>query len=142
MGKKNKKCILCGKQYTYCPTCQQDKDKPVWMNIYCSENCKNIFDGSTDYKAGEITEDQYKDILSKADLSRKNEFKDSVRKTIDELMSGKVDKVEVEKTEEVFGGIESVPIKEQSTVENENKETKSDKDNRKKSIELMSKKKN
>lgn len=37
-------CSICGNHYDYCPSCGIGSPKERWRNIYCSENCKNIFD--------------------------------------------------------------------------------------------------
>ena len=47
--KINKKCCVCGNEYTYCPSCGEDRDKPTWMNSFCSENCKQIYEATAGY---------------------------------------------------------------------------------------------
>lgn len=49
MVKNNKKCILCGKVYSYCNSCSEFDHLPRWMECYCSENCKNIFNALSAY---------------------------------------------------------------------------------------------
>ena len=49
MVKNNKKCILCGKVYSYCNSCSEFDHLPRWMECYCSENCKEIFNALSDY---------------------------------------------------------------------------------------------
>lgn len=53
--KNNKKCILCGKTYTYCSRCEEFDHLPRWMEIYCSDNCRTIFNTLTEYNAENIT---------------------------------------------------------------------------------------
>ena len=53
--KNNKKCILCGKTYTYCSRCEEFDHLPRWMEIYCSDNCITIFNTLTEYNAENIT---------------------------------------------------------------------------------------
>ena len=49
MVKNNKKCILCGKVYSYCNSCSEFDHLPRWMECYCSENCKEIFNALSAY---------------------------------------------------------------------------------------------
>ena len=50
-----RKCILCGKEYEYCPSCPKDAKKETWYAIYDSENCKDISKALTDYNLKKIT---------------------------------------------------------------------------------------
>lgn len=49
MVRNNKKCILCGKVYSYCNSCSEFDHLPRWMECYCSENCKEIFNALSAY---------------------------------------------------------------------------------------------
>ena len=56
MGKQNNRtCIICGKQYHYCPTCGEDSSKPTWYLIFDSQNCHDIYDVCTQYRDEKIT---------------------------------------------------------------------------------------
>lgn len=105
MAKNNKTCKTCSKLYTYCPTCSQDKDKPAYMNMFCSENCKNIFMAASDYAAGEIDKAKAKQIIQSANLTDQVKFKDSIKKFLKEISSDNSampeKKDEVKKSEEV-----------------------------------------
>lgn len=46
----NRKCVVCGSEYDYCPNCAKDANKPKWMIRYDKEPCKTIWD--TLIKAG------------------------------------------------------------------------------------------
>jgi Ran GTPase-activating protein (RanGAP) involved in mRNA processing and transport len=63
------------------------------MNMFCSENCKNLFQAATDYYAGELTPSKAKAIVEKADLSNKDNFKPSIVKFIDELSGVKAEEI-------------------------------------------------
>lgn len=86
MKRNNKKCIVCGKEYSYCPTCRGDANQPAWRSIYCSENCKSIMDIATDYNASELIKADAKKKLSSCDLSNKKNFKDGIIKTINNIL--------------------------------------------------------
>ena len=85
MGKGNKKCICCGKEYTFCLHCAEYDHFPRWMNIYHNENCKNLFNITTEYKAGNITAKEAKDGYSKCDLSYKNKLNKYIVDVINEV---------------------------------------------------------
>lgn len=86
MIKNNKVCILCGKRYSFCSRCEEFDHLPRWMAIYCSDNCKKIFDTISAYNMKLKTKEEAAKILKECDLSRKSEFKESCQKYIDEIL--------------------------------------------------------
>ena len=86
MIKNNKVCILCGKRYSFCSRCEEFDHLPRWMAIYCSDNCKKIFDAISAYNMKLKTKKEAAKILKECDLSRKSEFKESCQKYIDEIL--------------------------------------------------------
>lgn len=104
MPKNNRECICCGKQYRYCNTCADQILEPTWKAIYCSENCKNIFMITTNYLAGDITENQARKNYEQCDLSGKEIFKKRIIEVIDEIVkpdtSTDIDGTSEEKSDE------------------------------------------
>jgi len=87
MGKKiNRKCIICNTQYHYCPTCGGDSSKPTWYFIFDGQNCHDIYDVCTKYRDGEIDVKTAYDLISKLDLSKLNDFAESTKLQIEEIM--------------------------------------------------------
>lgn len=86
MIKNNKVCILCGERYSFCSRCEEFDHLPRWMAIYCSDNCKKIFDTISAYNMKLKTKKEAAKILKECDLSRKSEFKESCQKYIDEIL--------------------------------------------------------
>ena len=86
MIKNNKVCILCGERYSFCSRCEEFDHLPRWMAIYCSDNCKKIFDTISAYNMKLKTKEEAAKILKECDLSRKSEFKESCQKYIDEIL--------------------------------------------------------
>lgn len=86
MIKNNKVCILCGERYSFCSRCEEFDHLPRWMAIYCSDNCKKIFDAISAYNMKLKTKEEAAKILRECDLSRKSEFKESCQKYIDEIL--------------------------------------------------------
>ena len=70
MGKYKKICLLCKKDYEYCTGCSKFKHLPTYMNIFCGENCKNIYEVMNDYENKVIDADEAKKKLEELDTSR------------------------------------------------------------------------
>lgn len=69
MAKLNRKCIICGTCYSYCPHCSEDTNKPTWMAIFCGENCKDIYTTLDDFRDGRISREDAQTVLNGLDLS-------------------------------------------------------------------------
>lgn len=83
----NKKCIVCGKRYSYCPTCTQDKFKPVWMSLYHDSNCKDIWQTLCAESVGHMTAQEAAEKLRTLDLSNMSAFKENVQNHIQRLLT-------------------------------------------------------
>lgn len=84
--KKNRICLCCSHHYSYCNTCSHDANKPLWYSIYCSENCKNLFQAASDYFMDKMSKDEALKAIENADLSKKDKFSDGIKKFINEVM--------------------------------------------------------
>lgn len=89
------KCVVCGKSYDYCPHC--DSHKPRWMESYCSENCKLIFDACSGFAGGSIDKATAKEMLSGANLSKKAEFTKQIQRNIADIFAPDKKPVQEEK---------------------------------------------
>lgn len=83
----NRICLTCGKAYEYCGSCNDNLRFPVWMNIFDTENCKNIFETVSDYAQKMITKDCANEKLSKCNLSHVDNLKDNIKKLVKEITS-------------------------------------------------------
>lgn len=97
--KDNKKCILCGKTYTYCSRCEEFDHLPRWMEIYCSDNCRTIFNTLTEYNAKNITAEEATKRLEKCDMSDIDKYHEVNQKMVAEIQEKTVD-VKVQKIPE------------------------------------------
>ena len=97
--KNNKKCILCGKTYTYCSRCEEFDHLPRWMEIYCSDNCRTIFNTLTEYNAKNITAEEATKRLEKCDISDIDKYHEVNQKMVAEIQEKTVD-VKVQKIPE------------------------------------------
>ena len=86
--KKNRTCICCKTQYSYCPNCSgSDSLKSFWYEGFCSKECKDIFQTCTDYNFKLITKEQAKEALSKCDLSNRSKFSACVQRDLNTILA-------------------------------------------------------
>ena len=97
-------CCVCHKEYSFCLCNPEDRLKPTWHFAYCSENCKDIYNVTSAFEDGRMTDIEAKEKLEKLDLSEKDDFGESYQKSIASIMKAKaqVIKKENKKTEVKF----------------------------------------
>ena len=95
-----KKCLICGKLYSYCNTCYEDRFKPAWYQIFCSEECKEIDGIFSENTLGMITDIEAKHRLEELDLSGKEFYKQRVQDKINYFLSLEEPEKEVEEIKE------------------------------------------
>ena len=87
MARSNRTCFICGKSYRYCPTCAEDRNKPGWYNMFCSEVCNELNHILTENNFGRINDEDAGEMLGKLQLP---EFEHvDTKQKIDELMAVK-----------------------------------------------------
>ena len=87
MGKKNnRKCIICGHSYHFCPTCGEDAGKPTWYFIFDGENCHDIYEVCTQYRDKKIDAKKAYELISKLDLSNIEDFVEVTKNQIKEII--------------------------------------------------------
>ena len=102
MNKNNlRMCCVCHKEYPFCLCNPEDRLKPTWHFAYCSENCKDIYNVTSAFEDGRMTDIEAKEKLEKLDLSEKDNFGESYQNSIASIMKAKaqVIKKENKKTE-------------------------------------------
>ncbi len=79
-------CCVCRRSYHFCPVCnEEDKNKEPWYFVYCSENCKDIYNIMSSFENGSINAKTANEQLSKLDLSQKDNFGDSYKNTLSKI---------------------------------------------------------
>lgn len=106
MAKRSRECYLCGKKYSYCPTCSQDKMKPSWMTEFHEENCVKIFEICTRFNMQKMSKEEAKSALSSCDLTNKENFKSYVQRDLENIFAEEPKKrgkrVEIKPVDEVM----------------------------------------
>ena len=82
--KNNRKCIVCGREYYFCHTCQDGAIKPSWYLIFHDQNCHDIYDAVANILPQQGKE-AAKEALDKLDLSNKENFHPNIIKSINEI---------------------------------------------------------
>ena len=88
MAENNRKCNVCGKAYQYCGHCSDNAKKgETWRNLYCSDNCRKIFDILSSRAFDHITDKEAKEKLKGLDLSKVDSFNETYKKQIRQIQS-------------------------------------------------------
>lgn len=82
----NRVCACCGTKYQHCAECHGNTIEEYWKNAFDTENCRVIFRTLADYSTGLITSDEAKTVLSKCDLTKKNDFYPEIKNSINKIM--------------------------------------------------------
>ena len=89
-------CCVCHKEYPFCLCNPEDRLKPTWYFAYCSENCKDIYNITSSFENGKLSDIDAKEKLEKLDLSRKEYFGESYQKSIASIMKAKTQVIKKE----------------------------------------------
>jgi hypothetical protein len=76
-------CLVCKKEYSYCPHCDGDLSKPHWMVLFCSQKCHDIEEIINDHAFNKISD---KEAISKLKMLDTSTVSFVVKEYIDKLM--------------------------------------------------------
>lgn len=90
-NKENATCIICGKKYHLCISCERTKATwKKWKIITDSENCYNIYNVVNDYNFNKISKEEARNLLEQLDLKEVSTFNENVQELIKDIMAEKV----------------------------------------------------
>ena len=117
MAKLNRTCIVCNERYEYCSSCKDHTHLEPWHSIFCSDNCRKVFNATSMY--GKDSNDDIKAKLDECDLSNKANFHKNIVKVIDELYSSEktVEVILEEPIVEIVEDIEVPEVVEESAID-------------------------
>lgn len=103
--KTNRICFVCGKAYYFCRNCNEGRNKPSWMQMFCCEDCKDLNTILSGYTAKKFTIEEAKELIdgvNTKDMCKNNE---NTQNAIKEIMAYRPKKTKVfvpskEQTEE------------------------------------------
>jgi len=78
-----RKCVCCGKEYEYCPTCAK-KDQPQWMVTFCSEPCKELFNIVSAYNMKRVGKAAVQKYVAEHPTTGK--YTEPIQKVLDEAV--------------------------------------------------------
>ena len=83
MSKVIRQCVMCSKKYEHCSHCGSAPQ--LWKNIFCSENCRDIYNVLNKYDGKLITKKDGIEMLKGLDISVASKFNDRFKKLAEEL---------------------------------------------------------
>lgn len=89
MSANNRKCLLCGTEYEYCPSCGH-KIYDLQKVNFCSRNCKDVYQTVVDFNCESKTADETKEILKTLDLSKKDQYKESIKESLNKIYKDEI----------------------------------------------------
>lgn len=90
MARRERKCICCSDEYTYCPSCNwADRLKPSWYSEFCGEDCKELWMTATRFNMEMISKEDAKNIISALNLKDKSEYVACVQRDIENILGEK-----------------------------------------------------
>lgn len=126
MAKLNRKCIICGTRYSYCPHCSEDTNKPTWMAIFCGENCKDIYTTLDDFRDGRISREDAQTVLNGLDLSPIEKLPKNFQEIFNEIIVKKDIEAMDETVEDTADAVDITEFDKnnEEVIQNEGKEIK------------------
>lgn len=95
-------CVVCGKGYHACDSCDEIKSFTPWRSLTDNIEHFKIFTILKDYNNNLISKTEARELLSNADLSDKDSFKDSCKKLLEDIFK---ENVVEKKTKKKTGGV-------------------------------------
>ena len=115
-------CVVCGKGYHACDTCDEIKSFTPWRALTDTSEHYKIFLVLKQFNNKLISKDEAKAMLANIDLTGRETFKESAKNVLDEIfkeepVARKISKKKSVKTEDVEVDVESVKSEESDTEE-------------------------
>ena len=85
--KHERTCIVDGTKYEYCSHCGEFDSTETWRYLYCSQNCKAIYEICAAFATGKIDAIEARVKLNRCDLSNIDNFHKNIQKNIQDIYS-------------------------------------------------------
>ena len=80
-------CVVCGKGYHACDSCDEIKSFTPWRKLTDTAMHYQVFTVLKEYNNKLISKAEAIEMLSRLDISDKDTYKDSAKKVLDEILS-------------------------------------------------------
>ena len=91
-------CIVCGKQYNYCPKCAQYSNMEKWHIEYCSEQCKNTYSTINKYTFKHIDKEMAKTLLEGNGITNNSNLIPRWKEIVNDILKTEEKKTVVKET--------------------------------------------
>lgn len=91
MARGERICVVCGKEYIYCPNCKKGDPNETWRFMYDSEECRDIFKICSNFAFGHINAETAKKKLEKYDVADRSRFSDDIKKNLSAIFAAKAE---------------------------------------------------
>ena len=85
MAQDDRKCILCNSNYKFCLNSTKYDRTETWRNLYCSENCRDLYFLYDKMKSGKIERKVAVKDIKKFDLSKLSAFNEPMKSILKSL---------------------------------------------------------
>lgn len=99
MARHTKQCFCCGNEYSYCPTCFEDRLKPSWYSMFDSESCKELNAILSAHTCGKMDDKTAKEQIEKLNIDLSTIKNELNKEYIEKLLAKKATKKTVEKND-------------------------------------------
>lgn len=82
----SRKCTCCNEKYNYCPSCGNDRLKPTYLSVFCSESCKDLWTTLSKFSMGMLTKPEAVEIINSLNLKDKSKYVASVQRGMAEIL--------------------------------------------------------
>ena len=78
-------CIVCGKEYVYCPNCGGGNKEETWRYLYDTEQCNEIFNVLSRYTNSRIDKNEAEKQLKALKVTKGMKFTTEIENQISEI---------------------------------------------------------
>lgn len=82
MAIDDKKCIVCNKHHKYCVNDPRYDKNETWRNLYCSEECREVFDVYNEFKHGLIKAEEASRRIKKINYDGLDKINEPMRSVL------------------------------------------------------------
>ena len=86
--RKNRQCICCSTEYSYCPDCNGvDRLKESWYSEFCSSDCKDLWLTATKFNMQLLSKNEAMEIISGLNIKDMADYVDCVKRDLEVIFA-------------------------------------------------------